>query len=373
MLAPFLLLLGSLVMGFFLSWVARLISGENDPSFAHPFALRLALAAGCWFVALWASRHGDARASWLWLSALGVAAAIFAPGLSPYFIFPAMVAALLMVLSVRFGRGLALFLSAFAAMLIWIGFAAGGEEIMGLRAHFLFTLPVVFGLMALLPLIRASAMGQGARAASLFLSLFIALGAAIAAGFEPAYSPQKPEPLNLRYVEKDENAWVLADPVAHLPPALRATADFSDEPEQVEVARGYSALAGNTQFTAPYAGVSRRGHIINLELYGSRMADGMALIVPGGLKSVTVAGLRMPAPSGQVIINCATRDCARAPVSLEFSGAMPGRILLVEQRYGLPAKLDPVKRARPGWTAPFGGGDMTAIAADLMVPGGFRD
>jgi hypothetical protein len=370
-LMPLLLLLGSVAMGFMLAGLTKLISGEADPSFAHPLALRLSLSAGCWFVALLAARRAGPNASWLWLSGLGVVTAVFAPGLSPYFICPSLVAALLFVLTLGPGRGLALFLSALAAMLVWIGFAAQGEAIMGLRAHFLFTLPVAFGLMALLPLMSAQAMSARAWRMSLFVSLLVALGAAVAAGFEPAYTQDHPERLNLRYVEKGGNAWVLADPVGRLPQSLRAAADFSDEPELVEVARGYSALAGNSQFNAPYAGVSRRGNTITLEFYGSRTADGMTMIVPNGLKTVTVAGLRMPAPPGQVILNCATPGCARVPVVLEFSGAPPGRILLAEQHYGLPHKVDAIARARPPWAAPSQTGDMTVIAEDMMVPGGF--
>ncbi|HVZ28521.1 MAG TPA: M20/M25/M40 family metallo-hydrolase [Rhizomicrobium sp.] len=370
-LMPFLLLLGCAAVGFVLAGIARLISGESNPSFAHPLALRLSLAAGCWFVALLASRRAGPNASWLWLSGLGIVTAVFAPGLSPYFIFPSLVAALLFVPTIGFGRGLALFLSALAAMLVWIGFAAQGEAIMGLQAHLLFTLPVAFGLMSLLPLMRTEEISPGAWRGSLIFSFLFALATAVAAGFLPAYSPDKPERLNLRYVEKDGNAWVLADPVIRLPQSLRATADFSEKPELVEVARGYSALAGASQFPAPYAGVSRRGNTVTLELYGARTADGMSLIVPGGLRSVTVAGLKMPAPPGQVILTCATPDCARAPVALEFSGSVPGRILLVEQHYGLPAKLDAIERARPSWAKPSQMGDMTAIAEDLMVPGGF--
>jgi hypothetical protein len=368
-LVPFLLLVFCLVSGFVLAGLARLISGESN--FAHPLALRISLAAGCWFAALLVGRGAGPTASWLWLSGLGILCAIFVPGLSPYFIFPSLLAALLMLLSVPAGRDWALILAALPAMLVWIGFAAQGEAIMGIGAHFLFTIPVGFGLMALLPAMRAGEMSAGAWHASLLVSLLVALAAAVTAGLEPAYTPEQPERLNLRYVEKDGNAWVLADPVGHLPASLRAAADFSDKPEQVEVARGYSALAGGSQFPTPSAGVSRRGNTLNLELYGSRSADGMAIIVPGELRSVTVAGFKMDAPPGQVIINCATPDCARVPVSLEFSGSMPGRILLVEQRYGLPAKIDAIKKARPDWAVPSQMGDMTSIADDMMVPGGF--
>jgi hypothetical protein len=302
---------------------------------------------------------------------LGVASAIFAPGLSPYFIFPSAFAALLLLLTVGAGRGVALFLAALAALLVFVGFAANGEAIMGLAAHPLFTIPVAIGLIALLPLMGAQKMERGAWRASILFSLMLALGAALTAGLLPPYSADQPERLNLRYIEKDGNSWWLADPVGRLPASLRAAADFSEKPQLVEVARGYSALAGATQFPAPSAGVSRRANHVTLDLYGSKMADGIALIVPGELKAVTVGGLRLAAPPGQVLINCATRDCARQQVELEFSGPVPARITLVEQRRGLPPKADFLKRARPDWAVPSQGGDVTSVAEDVMVPGGF--
>jgi hypothetical protein len=371
-LMPPLMLLGCAGMGFGLAALAGLISGESNPSFAHPTALRVALAFGCWTIALLATRWPPgATASWLWLAGLGIASALFAPGLSPYFIFPASLAALFFLLTVAAGRGVARFLAALAALLVFVGFAANAEAIMGLAAHPLFTVPVGIGLIAFLPLMAAQEMERGAWRASVVFSLFVALGAAVTAGFTPAYSADQPERLNLRYLEKDGNAWVLADPVGRLPASLRAAADFSENPQLVEVARGYSALAGGAQFPAPSAGISRSGNHVTLELYGSKTADGMAIIVPGGLKSVMIGGQRMAVLPGRVLINCATRDCARAKLVLEFSGPMPGNILLVEQHYGLPPKADFLKRARPDWAVPSQGGDVTSVAEDMMVPGGF--
>jgi hypothetical protein len=43
----------------------------------------------------------------------------------------------------------------------------------------------------------------------------------------------------------------------------------------------------------------------------------------------------------------------------------------VEQRYGLPPRADFLKRARPDWAVPSQTGDMTSLAEDEMVPGGF--
>ena len=372
LLMPPALVVGCVAMGFVLAGLAGLISGESDPSFAHPVFLLLALAFGCWFVALLAMpRSRSIEAGWLWLAGLGLLCALFAPGLSPYFIFPALIAAPLLLLTVRAGSSVGLFLAALAALLVFVGFAANGEAIMGLGAHFLFTVPVAIGLIALLPLMEAQKMDERPRRISLLVSGVLALFFAVVAGFAPAYNVAQPERLNLRYVEKDGNAWWLADPVARLPASLRAAAEFSDKPQLVEVATGYSALAGGAQLNAPYAGVSRKDNIITLEAYGSKLADGMALIVPSGLASVTIGGQRMAAPPGRVTINCATRDCANMRMVLEFNGPVPANVLLVEQRYGLPPRADFLKRARPDWAVPSRMGDMTSLAEEIRVPGGF--
>ena len=70
------------------------------------------------------------------------------------------------------------------------------------------------------------------------------------AGFQPAYSTDQPERLNLRYVEKDGQAWWLADPVPQLPASLRAVAAFSMTPQVVVAWRGYVAPAGALVTTA---------------------------------------------------------------------------------------------------------------------------
>ncbi|HWY62571.1 MAG TPA: M20/M25/M40 family metallo-hydrolase [Rhizomicrobium sp.] len=372
LLMPPLLLTGCVAMGFVLAGLAGLISGESDPSFAHPFALRIALSFGCWFVALLAMPWSRSiEASWLWLAGFGIAGAFFAPGISPYFIFPALIAAPLLLWTARWEGQVALALAALAALLVFIGFAANAEAIMGLRAHFLFTIPAALGLIALLPVMEAQNMGRGAWRAALLVSLAVALGAAVLAGLLPAYDTGQPERLNLRYVEKDGQSWWLADPVAHLPKSLRAAADFSEEPQLVEIARGYSAPAGDTLLPVPSSGLSRDKSHVLLDVYGSAAADGMALIVEGGLGAVTIGGAKVDAPQGRVLINCTGRDCARARVMLEFSGPMPGRILLAELRHGLPPKADFLRRARPDWAVPSQGGDVSAAVDDVILPGGF--
>ena len=362
-LMPPLLLAGALGIGFVLHGLAAWIAGEPDPSFAHPLALRLSLASGVFAVALLAAQRAGAIACWLWFSGLAIAAAIWVPGLSPYFLFPSLVAAPLLLATVRVGRPVAVFIAALAALIVWLGLNAGGEASLGLRMHPMFTLTAAFGLMALLPLLRPAAQLRWAAGASLVLALVLA----VVAGLEPAFSDRAPERLNLRYVEEDGKAWWLADPVVRLPQALKATAHFSDRPEQ-RIQFGYAAPAGAAQFPAPSAAVSRSGDTVTLNLNAA--GDGVVLVVPkdAGLKAVKLGGVTTQAYGRRVAIACATPDCGSAQVVLELSSAAPVKLSLFAHHRGLPAQGAALLKARPSWAVPSQSGDATLLASTVTVP-----
>ena len=363
-LMPPLLLAGALGIGFVLHGLAAWIAGESDPSFAHPLALRLSLASGVFAVALLAAQRAGAIACWLWFSAFAIAAAIWAPGLSPYFLFPSLVAAPLLLLTARIGRSVAVFIAALPALLVWLGLNAGGEAIMGLKMHPLFCLTAAFGLLALLPLLRPATQWRWAAGASLLLAVVLA----VAAGLQPAFSDRAPERLNLRYVEQDGKAWWLADPVARLPKELKAAAHFSDRPEQ-RVQFGYAAPAGEAQFPAPSAAVHRSGDTVTLNLNAA--GDGMVLLVPkeAGLKAVKLGGVTTPAYGRRVAIACATPDCGSAQMVLELSSAAPVKLTLFAHRRGLPPQGAALLKARPSWAVPSQSGDATLLASTVTVPG----
>ena len=92
--------------------------------------MRFALGFAVWTMTLLVSRLTNGTlattASWLWFAVLGVITAATLPGLSPYFVFPALVAAVLLLATARRGwtndwGQAALFVSALAAFVIWIG------------------------------------------------------------------------------------------------------------------------------------------------------------------------------------------------------------------------------------------------------------
>ncbi len=362
-LAPVLLLAGSIGMGFVLHGLAAWISGHADPSFAYPVWLRASLAFGVFAVALPVSRLAGGIACWLWFAALAVASSLYAPGVAPYFLFPSLVAAPLLLASVRGGRGVALFVSALGALIVWIGLNATSEAIMGLKMHPLFMASAGFGLLALLPLLAKAEAWKLSFAAS----LLAALGLAVVAGLQPAYSAAAPERLNLHYVEMDGKAGWLADPVPRLPAGLRAAANFSAQPQRF-AQMGYVASAGAARNPAPIAAVSRDGDTVILALNAA--ADVIVLDVPeeAKLQSLSIDGVTTPVSEKRIAIICATPDCAQAHMTLRLGSSQPVDLLLMAERRGLPPAGAKLLQARPAEAVPSQTGDTTILAAKIAIP-----
>ena len=359
-LMPLLLLSGCIGIGFLLHGLAAWVSGYPDPSFAYPFRMRLSLAFGVFAVALLVAGRAGAIACWLWLAGLSIVCAIWAPGLAPYFLFPALVAAPLLL--ARVGN-LTLFVAALVGLVVWLGLNQGSEPIMGLRLHPLFTVTAAFALLPLLPLLSPA---KG-KAFSAVLSLILAFGLAVAAGLQPAYSRFAPERLNLRYIESEGKAWWLAGTVAHLPDSLRAAANFSATPRRV-IEMGYVAPAGPARHAVPAASVSRDGDTVTLDL--KTEGEGVALMVPAEakLRSAHIGGVTMPGYEQRMSVVCGTQDCASARIILNLASSKPVTLQLLAYSAGLPPDGAKLLRARPPEAVPSQGGDRTIWAAKIAIP-----
>lgn len=365
-MAP-LLLAGMIGAGFLLHEIAALISGHPDPSFAHPWALRLALFFGVWTVALMATWfQAGVIDAWLWISGLGIVAASLAPGLSPYFLFPSLIAAILLLITARMGEGawrFAAWIGALACAFTWLNLAASGEAIMGLVAHPLFTVSAGFALITLLPMMTR----KGAGFSTLF-SAGLAFVFAIVAGFLPAFSQASPERLNIHYVERDGRANWIADPVTRLPQSLARAGKFSGIARLPLFGHGYLGDAGTAENAAPDATVSRDGDRVTIALHGSSQADGMMLIFPAPLTLESVNSEPFADMPPLTRMTCDTPDCANASVT--FAGKTPAAFDVVEIRRGLPAKGRTLLAARPDNAVQSGAGDSTYLVRHVTVPGG---
>jgi hypothetical protein len=359
-LMPLLLLTGCIGIGFLLHALAAWISGAPDPSFAHPLWLRLSLAFGVFAVALLTAGRAGPVACWLWLAGLSIASAIWVPGLTPYFLFPSLVAAPLLLARVR---GLTLLIAALAGLVIWLRLNHGGEAIMGLRLHPLFTITTAFALLPLLPLLT-KASGKGFSAV---LSLVLAVGLAVAAGLHPAYSESAPQRLNLRYFESEGKAWWIADPVPRLPDSLRAAARFSPSPRRM-VETGYVAPAGAAHHPAPSAEVTRLGDVVTLNLKAE--GYGVVVDVPAAarLRAATIGGVTVAEGEKRTSIICGTPDCGSGRMILRLASPAPVTLALRAYRPGLPPEGAKLREGRGPRAVPSQGGDRTVLAAKIAIP-----
>jgi hypothetical protein len=350
-LTPPALLLGAAGFAWMLQAIAVYVAGEPDPAYAHPWLLRLALIFGVLAVALLVARRSRLSCSWLWFGGLAVATAWFLPGASVYFLFPALVAAL--VLPFAQTRPWLSAIPALAALLLWIPLGIGVETLLGLAQAPVLALTVAMGLVPVLPLL-----GRGSKCALMLGTL--ALIAAVGAGFLPTYDASYPLRLNVMRVE-DRGQLSLIVPVARLPASLRATAPFSATP-QPGIARGYVAALGKAQSPPPDAVATRQGRQVMLDLSGS---GAMAVWTPKefGLTSITLNGVTIGAPPGPVMILCATPDCGHARMILRQDAIRAATLLVMErQPWNFPA--------RPANSTPSQFGDMQVRVNRLRVPGG---
>ena len=390
-----LLLIGAVACGWVLSEIAALVSGQPDPAYAHPVALRTALALGVAAVTIAVSRLAGLRAAasavWLWLAALGVAVALFVPGFSPYFLVPAAFGAVLMLATARLGWGSAvgrpaLILASLAGLVLWLQLASSGETLMGLALHPLFTLPAAIGVATLVPLLATPALPQRFWLYATGGCFAAAIAAAVVAGFQPAYSVSAPQRLNINYLVDNATGkaiWV-ADATAPLPPALRAAAKFSERPEWPYPAswrKAYLAPAERAAVKMPGAAVltnTRAGltRSVTLGLNGSSDAAMMTLIVPSAakLRRVVIGEKAVDVPDSwaeekYVTIGCLSRDCATMPVTLDMADNGPLNLTLVERRAGLPGFGARLAQARGETAVQSQFGDGIMLLTPIAVPG----
>ena len=366
-----------------------------DPSYAHPAALRVALAFGVAAAMLAAARLSGPRAAasavWLWLAVLGVAVAAFLPGFSPYFLLPVGVAAVLLLASARFGWGSgvgqgALALAAIAALAMWLQLTASGETLMGLKLHPLFTIPAAIAVATLVPLLATDRLPARIWKYSVGGCFAAGLIAAVVAGLQPAYSEIAPQRLNILYSVDNKNgeAHWLAETDAPLPASLRnAGAKFSDTARLVypwSWRAAYVAPAPRAQIEMPGAAIltdTRRpgGREITLGLDGSSDAAAMMLVVPGAVKlrRVVIGQKIVDIPAAWarqkfVTISCMSSDCTAMPVTLQMADTGAVQLQIVERIAGLPDSGEKLAAARGARAVPSQFGDSTMLVAPRTVP-----
>jgi hypothetical protein len=394
---PLVLLVGCGLMGWLVSFIAQTISGAPDPSYAFPLFLRTALAFAVWAITLDVSRmtnaHGAAASGWLWIAGFGIVTAALLPGLSPYFVFPGVVAAVLLLASARAPGGwngmwgqIALFVSALGALVIWIALVASGETLMGLRLHPLFTIPAAFALLTVVPLLSARPMTRAAWGMSAAAAFVLSLGFAVAAGLQPPYKPASPQRIDLVYFQNAHgDARLIADTswkglgAEPIPASLIKAGNLKltkDAYAGLFPHTAYAAPAGAPHYPLPVATVvsnTTKGasRIVTLNLKGSADTDEMLLRIPQAakLEAVDFRGQHMLPPagwSGDTEIGCVSRDCRDETITLTLAGDASG-LTFAEGRYAFPPFGAFLKAARPATAMASQSGDQNILANEVKM------
>ncbi|HSC19740.1 MAG TPA: hypothetical protein VLC74_12595, partial [Rhizomicrobium sp.] len=397
---PPALLFACIVLGFALTFLAQLISGTPDPTYAYPLPMRIALGIGVWGVALLVSRittlHGAATSAWLWMAGLAVITAATLPGLSPYFLFPSLVAAPLLLATTRLREGwknpigqAALLVAALGALVIWFQLMVAGESLMGFKLHPLFTVPAAFGLMTLVPLLAADPLrGPRVWANTTLVFLLLALAAAVLAGLRPAYSKASPQRVNLTYFENDtqrarwiaETAWK-ATATEPIPKQLERGGGLHFDPDAypgLGLGSAYVGDAGTPRYPLPSVTIAgdrndAGARIVSLLLHGSAQTSTMSLRIPkeAKLRAIRIRSENVVVPkdwSGNTLLNCDGPDCRDLAVTLTLGSSAAILIPVAERRHGLPPFGAALAAARPATAMPSQSGDGVILANVVRLP-----
>jgi hypothetical protein len=398
-LTPLAMIVGCGAVGFLLTWIAQAISGQPDPTYAYPVAMRLGLGLGVFAVTLIVSRltdlRGAAASAWLWTAGFGVVAAVFLPGISPYFTFPAFVAAILL-LAAAFAPGgwsgrwgiAAIALSALASLLVWLALVVSGESLMGLSLHPLFTVPAAFALTTAMPLLAVEPMPRMQWRAMTFAFGGLALGGAVIQGLLPAYSVASPQRANILLFQAghDPMRWIVSTSwkaIGSEPPPpqmVKAMGLKFDENAYggMSIGNGFSAIgsayvapAGPPRFALPQARVIGDNGGISLHLEGSPQTNAMLLEIPRAarLRSLDIRGQHIDANwRGGTLVTCLSPDCRDLEVAMTLAGDAHPVLSFAEQRYGLPDFAAGVKALRPAAAMASQSGDGVILADSVAVP-----
>lgn len=377
----------SVALGYALHFVAQRISGFGNPSHAHPDVFRAALALGVVAASVLCARMARpglaAAGVWLWFAGLGLAAAAFAPGLSPYFLLPALPVALATPFRSARLAVAAQAVGAVTGLVLWLGLAVSFETFETLAVHPAFTVPAAFAAMTLVPVLNAPSLRGLVWAGAVGLALGAAIVCAVATGLQPAYSEAAPMRISLVYVEDATSgtaSWA-ASTTAPLPPSLRRAARFSasrtlELPGRFE--RAYVAPAGPARLPPPTAEIlsdapTPSGRTLVIALHAPPATSATFAIVPKAAKlaAIEINGQRVPIEGGarhDTTLACLSLDCVEERLTLRLGTRDAFALRFSANRYGLPPEGARLAAARPRNAMPSQDGDGMVQLNSLAVP-----
>jgi hypothetical protein len=357
--------------------------------------MRLSFATGVFAVFLACTRLADQKraaiAVWLWMAVLSLVTSLLAPGFAPYFLFPSLVAGVALLAQVRSAEAwtgrlgqIGLAVAAVLPLLLWIGLAVIGESVQGLALHPLFTLPLAFALLPLVPLAGSqpgtrwgalSKRGWRTAAASMFA---IALLLGVYQGMRPAFSQATPQRLSFAFIDDHaaNEAYWFAATNAPLPAPVRGVAQFSKQTNPLFPFPGFKAPAGPVRFDAAFVDVTQQpspgGRTVTLAMKAPDNVAQAIFLIPAaaGVRAYSFNGLRhelsTKGDTGDFQLHCMSSDCGHATIAFEVS-ATPVDISVATQAFGLPADGQKLVAARPKEAVPSQNGDVTIVTTKVHI------
>ena len=395
LLAAFLTLGLTIVLGLGLSMLISQVVGEASPWTAYPLATRVAVWTGALMCAglvsgAFARRAGAwglALGAWLLWSLLALVLSFVLPGLSILFLLPVFVAGILFVivaftplLRSRVAREVVFIIPALAGGALWLPLAFGFESAVGFDLSPAITLAVGLAATGLAPffaLPRGRRLGGGVTIAA----AIVVVVAAIVAMLLPPYSASDPQQVNLYHFE-DRDAgsasWAGYPVLGSMPESLHSRFDPEVEavfpwlPGLYEVAAAPVTDAPAPDLEVLSETMEAGQRVVEVQLRSPRGADGISLHVPvdalaaGDPSVLTAAGYSfdlVPEDSwqGYYTLDCFGRACDGLVVELRLEEEVPVEVLVVDSSSGLPEGGEDWLQARPATAVPRNEGDLTLL------------
>ncbi len=395
-----LILIGAAILGVILQFCLRAAGATPANWVAHPAPLLVAFwTLGFAAVAIVAALLGRSAefwglwsGMWIWWGIAALVLGIIAPGVSFFFVIPALTAGIF-GLAVLFAGRESRRASAIAAVVPAVVAAIVGVEsvwflYIALGDMFLVGIAVCVALIAmpLAPLAGAVSMVKRWRV-SAFAFAVVIIGA-LAALIVPPFSAASPETLNLQYhldADSGKSRWLAYPRSGRLPPSLHSAASFGRAQTSVypwDTEKPLAADAPALNLPAPtmallHVSSSEGNTSYDVQLKSPR---GAPLILLGfapdaAPESVSIAGHAVSAVGSRFLRythGWRIYGCDDAPpegIEMKFTirNGNPVSALLLDESYGLPEQGMFLSSARPETATQIQNGDATVVTRHVSL------
>ncbi|HEV2617623.1 MAG TPA: M28 family peptidase [Candidatus Acidoferrales bacterium] len=395
-----LILIVSAILGVLLQFLLRVAGATPANWVAHPFPLLVAFwALGFAAVAIVAALLGRSAGLWglwcgvwIWWGIAALVLGIIVPGVSFFFVVPALAAGICgsaVLFAGRESRSASAIATVVPAVVTAI---VGAESVwflyVALGDVFLVGIAVCVALIAMPLAPLAASISRGNRWKFSAVAFATVIAGTVAALIVPPFSSASPETLNLQYhlnADTGKSRWLAYPGSGRLPPSLRSAASFGRAQTAVYPWSTQKPLAADAPaLNVPAPTMS----ILHVTSSGGNTSYDVQLNSPRGApvillgfapdaapESVSIAGHAMPAMGtrflrythGWRIYGC--DDAPPEGIEMKFTlrNGNPVSALLLDESYGLPKQGTFLSSARPETATQIQNGDATVVTRHISL------